>query len=766
MVPVPRYVRFTYVHNGASQCGQSRYVYCVLGPQYEYVYHLTSTGGEVCKSRLLLIDAYQLTFTFLVHVEEVMADVAFAVASVAVSCFLPAPRAGADGAGTSGWGLVESNSPSPMSATTDVNVATNSSALGRYSAAQEGSTLAYDAPSGVRNSAEAPLRISLLLSLLLFSLGVLEAVPSSWLMFLSNHAQSRHATIVPDKSATEMRGRIAMSSAYRFLLWADCIFIAVIVPAALGTTLIVRFIPRVSKEDGGHPRRHMNDSSRLGGGIIRSSHGIIRALCVAQSFVRFIASILLIVCGFMVTQVKRFIGCGRHHQRGLPLVKSVQSMGQMKSDTTTNEPIISSSTSGNGKVATQYSKRGLILGCFVGLLCSYFSLRAIGRFVTEVDIEMENTIALKNVVSQICALGVLISSVLGAFGSVSMPYTSLMGFFLPQISDQSIKSLQKELQNVSQSLATLQSMRSLTPMGPSGSGLASPAKNGASASRGRGMSFFRKRCSSLARGHSPRGIYVDEHQAAATRDEIEYLQNLRADIKDELFEMGLLQIQARRSRTPLGRITGFFGVIFSIVLLVRVGIAMLVALGPGNRAGDNNERSDPITMGLSFLLGFSMIDEVEYDSLQQLASLFLAAFLSVSQVNMFLRTLSTLNRRMGCLWRRSCQSDFVVRDQRDRPFHNASPTSWLLAGIMGSFFLSCLALMKMNMPRNYRREFSSALKGFDDFSFDARITNAVFTSFSILTATILAILFGIRKKTSNLHLLSSQIHGTNAHLEV
>lgn len=666
-----------------------------------------------------------------------MADAALAVASVAVSCLLPAPRAGTKGtAGTSGWGSV------------DCSNAFDSNKL----AAHEGS--ACTVASSVRSrNAEAPLRISLLLSLLLFSLGVLETVPSSWLTFLRNHAQTRHSTILPHESSSEIRGRISVSSAYRFLLWADCIFIAVIVPAAFGTILIMRFIPRGNKEEGGHARRHMNDNSRFGGGVIR-------ALCVAQSVIRFVARVLLIIGGFL-TQLKRFKR--RHHQRGLPLVKSVQSMGQIKSGAMTNEPIISSGTSGNTKVTTQYSKRGLILGCIVGLSCSYFSLRATGRFVTEIDNEMENTIALKNVVSQICALGVLISSVLGAFGSVSMPYTCLMGIYLPHVSDHSIKSMQKELQSVSQSLATLQSTRALSSLAAPGSSLASPVTNGASVSRDLvGMSSFRKRCGSLARAHSPSGIQADEY-------EIEYLQNLHADIKDELFEMSLMQVQVKRSKTPIGRITGFVGVIFSVVLLIRVGMAMVIAFGPGNRAGDNNERSDPITIGLSFLLGFSMIDEVEYDSLQQLGSLFLSAFLSVSQVNMFLRTMSALNRRMGCLWRKSCQSDFVARDQRDdKLLHNSSATSWLLSGIMGSFFLSCLVVMKMNMPQDLRGEFSSALKGSGDLSFDARITNAVFALSSILTAAILSILFGIRRQASNLHLAASisQIHGTNAHLEV
>lgn len=645
-----------------------------------------------------------------------MADAALAVASVAVSCLLPAPR--------------------------------GSNKL----AAHEGSSCTVATCVRSRNT-EAPLRISLLLSLLLFSLGVLEAVPSPWLMmFLRNHAQTRHATTLPHESSSEIRGRIAVSSVYRFLLWADCIFIAVIVPAALGNILIMRFIPRGNKEDGAHARRRMNNNYSFGSGMIR-------ALCVAQSLIRFVASVLLIIGGFLVPQLKRFTP-RRHHQRGLPLVKSVQSMGQMKPDTMTNESIISSKTSGSTKVTTQYSKRG-ILGCVLGLSCSYFSLRAAGRLVTEID--NENTIALKKVVSQICALGVLVSSVLGAFGSVSMPYTCLMGIYLPHVSDHSIKSMQNELQSVSQSLATLQSTRTLSSLGASGSSLASPVTNDTSVSRDRGMSSFQKRCQSLARAHLSSGIPADEYEAAATKDEIEYLQNLHADIKDELFEMSLMQVQVKRSKTPVGRITGFIGIIFAVALLIRVGMAMVVAFGPGNRAGDNNERSDPITIGLSFLLGFSMIDEVEHDSLQQLGSLLLSAFLSVSQINMFLRTMSALNRRMGCLWRRKCQSDFVARDQRDKLLHSSSATSWLLAGIMGAFFLSGLVLMKMNLPRNLRGEFSSALKGSGDFFFDTRITNAVFALSSILTAAILSILFGIRRKSSNLHLAASisQIHGAN-----
>jgi hypothetical protein len=694
-----------------------------------------------------------------------MADAAFAIASVAVSCFLPAPRlAGTTGRGTLRCHSVESDTirtnESSSSTASDKHIG---AAANSKKSMDEGSNLASDAAAGVtgvssatpskerfrstpqtenpsqtalRRSNEAPLRVSLLISLLLFSLGIIEALPSSWLMFLNNHAQKGHAMLPPARDpSSEIRG-FALSSAYRFLLWIDCVFIAVIVPGALGAVLIMRFIPRGSKEDGGKARRHKRDCSRVGGGIIR-------ALCIAQSLTEFITSIILIVCGFLVKVVRKSVGKGPNHPRGLP--------------TTTSESIISC-TSGNTKVsdATQYSKRGLVFGSILGLSCSFLSLRALGRFVNEIDNEMENTIALKRVVAQICALGVIISSVLGAFGSVSMPYTCLMGFFLPHISDHSIKALQKELQSLSQSLAELQSRRILSLPGP---GLPSPVATSASASRGRGLSYFRKSCSSLSRAHLSSGIQVDEYQAAAMREEIDFLQNLHADISEELFEMRQMQIQSKRSRTPLGRIRGFFGIIFSVVLLVRVG---MIAFGP--RAGDNYERSDPITIGLSVLLGFSMIDEVEYNTLQQLSSLFLSAFLSVSQVNMFLRTLGTLDRRVWCLWR-SCRNDFVVRDWREKQCQFTSATSWLLSGIMGSFFLSCLVLIKKSVPRDYRASFSSALKGSGDFSFDARITNSVFTFSALFSAATLGILFGIRRKTSKFH-LTPQFHGTNMHIDV
>ena len=527
-----------------------------------------------------------------------MADAAFAVASVAVSCIFPAPRAaGIEGVGGSGWRSVKSNSCT------------------------------------LRRPNEIPLRISLLISLLLLSLGILEALPSSLLIFLDNHAQKQKRDAVlgaADARAT----RVALSMAYRVLLWADCVYIAAVVPAAVCSIVLIRRLnPRGSKEDKGQRPPHSHGNTRVG--------GIIRVLCIAQSFVRFIGSIILIMGGFLVKQIRFSIGRGRHHnQRTLPLVRSDQSLGQLNSDTMATDSTVSCS-GGEAKVtgAHRYFKPALFWGSIVGLSCSFLSFRALGRLVTEIDNEMEETIALKTLVSQICALGVLISSVLGAFGSVSMPYTCLMGFYLPHISDQSIKTLEKELQSVMLSLEEARLRKKVSTAAGSGSGagscLPSPTAASTSASRRRGFSLFRQRCGSLSRACSSSGVHADDYQAVALRDEIDYLQNLHQDITEELVEMRQIQLQTKRSRTPIGQLMRCFGVIFFGVLLIRIGTAVLAVLRPAAEAGNAHERSDPITKSLSILIGFSVIDEVEYNSLQQLSSLLLSTFLSFSQVNMF-----------------------------------------------------------------------------------------------------------------------------------
>jgi hypothetical protein len=346
-----------------------------------------------------------------------------------------------------------------------------------------------------------------------------------------------------------------------------------------------------------------------------------------------------------------------------------------------------------------------------------------------------------------------------------------MGFYLPHISDQSIKTLEKELQSVMLSLEEVRLRKKVSTAAGSGSGagscLTSPVATSTSASRRRGFSLFRKRCGSLSHACSSSGIHADDYQAVGLRDEIDYLQNLHQDITEELVEMRQIQLQTKRSRTPIGKLMRCFGVIFSGVLLIRIGTAVLGVLRPAAEAGNARERSDPITKSLSILVGFSVINEVEYNSLQQLSSLLLSTFLSFSQVNMFLKTMTALNRRIGWLWK-SCWNDFVVRDQNN--MLNASITSWLLSGIMGSFFLCCLVLTKMNMPRDYRASFSAALKGSGDFSFDAtRTTNSVFAFSCIVSAAVLGSLFGIRRKTLGLHLAGTSTPrslGTNMHVDV
>jgi len=545
--------------------------------------------------------------------------------------------------------------------------------------------------------------------------------------------------------------RIAMSSAYRLLLWADCVYIAVIVPAALGMLLILRLVRSSSGGGGGGDVVSSSSSSNVT--RIRDRNALGKVFYIAFSFIRFAASIVYIILRKLTRQIRRAFSGGQQGQ--LPLVRSMSQIAAVSS---------------GASASTRYTKRTLFFGSLLGLACSFASLRTFGIIVTEVEDEMESWISLKAVTSQICALGVVISSILAGFGSVSMPYTCLVGLYLPQVSDHAVLVLQEDYSNVlrtiderKRTVEELQARRTLVVSTPTASTPPASADSGVTG-------FFRNQFGLSPRANSSSAPPFDDYQATALMDEIAFLETLSEDLKDEVEEMRFVQNQAKRARTLAGRVLGWVGVVFSIVLLVRVGMAVwaVVRSGAGGSAGP---RTDPITLVLGILTGYSVVDEEQYNALSQLSSLLLTGFLSISQVRMFLRTVSAINRRFGCLWKSCGGSDTIAGSSHDiskekKRKHGgyaftSSVGAWLLSAVMGSFFLCCLVLMKMNLPREYRSSFSSALKGFD-FAFDLRVTNAVFAFAAVLSAVILGVLFGIRRQTSSLHASSSAMVGTPA----
>ena len=80
----------------------------------------------------------------------------------------------------------------------------------------------------------------------------------------------------------------------------------------------------------------------------------------------------------------------------------------------------------------------------------------------------------------------------------------------------------------------------------------------------------------------------------------------------------------------------------------------------------------------------------------------------------------------------------------------------LASFVMGSYFLSCVVVVKLNLPVEYRASFSSAI-GFN-FDFNTILLNVIFFAAAIMSALVLGLLFGIQRSHSTRYQFESQLN--------
>jgi hypothetical protein len=234
------------------------------------------------------------------------------------------------------------------------------------------------------------------------------------------------------------------------------------------------------------------------------------------------------------------------------------------------------------------------------------------------------------------------------------------------------------------------------------------------------------------------------------REEISFLENLIGDMCDDIDEMKHSQKLAVKARTTVGRISWILGLVFSIILVVRVALAassFISALGAktsSDMSSTQRQRRDPITLALLWLTGHHIVNDEQYNLYVQGTSLILAGFLTMSQVRYFFRVVGYLGRKLSHLFGVSIDATNPQADHKK----TMSDLSLLMASfVMGCYFLSCVVVIKMTLPIEYQSTFSAALGKFD-FGFNATVLNMVFCASTCTSAIILGFLFGIQRNNS------------------
>lgn len=400
-------------------------------------------------------------------------------------------------------------------------------------------------------------------------------------------------------------------------------------------------------------------------------------------------------------------------------------------------------------------RKSHVIGGICGVATCFMILSTLGPQVIDSPQEDGNTHPLATLVSWLCAVGLLLSSVLNGFGSVSMPHSYLVGLYLEPIRSDIVAKAEDDLAKTAE-LLDVKTLDLATLASSSSSG----DLNG---SRRRLVPPTRKSFSEFGEEFTKRRRNLQK--------ELDFLEMLYEEQEEDVADMKRTQALAIEARTRAGRIRSWVGMIFSIILLIRLfaaAFSIVQSYSPIMASAEAQataaSQDDPITTCLLWLMGHDFVSQDDYTVLSQCISLLLTAILSVSQVRTFLRTVAAMNRRINrvfakCDCKRSSTTRLSSREAmvNDDDNHNNKALSpfgarpgvytHLLAILMGCYFLSCLVLIKLSLPVAYRSNFSAALGGIE-YRIHSLVIHGTFAASAIVSASALGVLFGIQRQST------------------
>ncbi|KAI2510279.1 Abscisic acid G-protein coupled receptor [Fragilaria crotonensis] len=542
------------------------------------------------------------------------------------------------------------------------------------------------------------VRLALGLSLALFSLSIIEVAPSNWLAFLSRD-ELEHVL--------SSSGNLTVMGAYAIVLWIFVVGIVIILPGSVGGQVF-----QIAAEHGKDDADDKKYSKRW------KSPWWIRYTW------QFTLLILSICTRIVMVPLLRI---GQRHFQRLFVKEPVLIMTNNNSHHDGSRHGVK--TLPHSKLQASSIPFGcIVLGGICGIMTTLFFLQTLGSLV--IRLHSRETHVLASVVSWLCAIGLLISSSLNGFGSVSLPYSCLSGIFLESVRPEIIAKAEMELRHSAKSMES--KIAELQSDSHNSSGIGD-------------SSVSRRRAVSGKITFSDFNSDESSRRKRALQDEIEFLDTLIEELKEDILEMKHAQEQASSARTMWGKVRSYAGCLFSVVLLIRLYTAsrsiLLENIGP------KPEQEDPITSTLLWLTGHNFVSTQDYNTLSQGISLMLTAILSASQIRSFLRTVSAVNRRFILIYRRCCiqrprTSDGFLGDSAHYKIH-----SQVLAALTGCYFLSCVVLTKMNLPLQYRTSFAGALGGME-YTIRTPVVNLVFCGSAGISAMVLSLLFGIQRQNT------------------
>eukprot|EP01136_Pigoraptor_vietnamica_P016378 Opistho-1_new@60320 len=306
-------------------------------------------------------------------------------------------------------------------------------------------------------------------------------------------------------------------------------------------------------------------------------------------------------------------------------------------------------------------------------------------------------------ISRVGVIGVTLMAILSGFGAVSCPYT-YMSYFLRHVSESDVQMLERRMNQTidmilskKRRIAVAERERERNMAGRDGQ----PGR----------MGFFGRVFTSVVGSGGGGGAGDDllDSNIPALKQEIAAMEEFSRQMYLEIADQHAARERIAYSKTWKGRYFNALGYFFSGYCVYKIVMCTV------NIVFDRVGRVDPVTRGIGIVVDYLGIDfDVPFWS-QQISFLLVGVIIVTSMRGLLIKLTKFFYAISS-----SGSSNIVVL---------------FLAQIMGMYFVSCVLLMRMSMPREYRTIITDVL-GDIQFSFYHRWFDVIF-----LVSAIFALLF-------------------------
>ncbi|BFZ25528.1 hypothetical protein BsWGS_28567 [Bradybaena similaris] len=290
--------------------------------------------------------------------------------------------------------------------------------------------------------------------------------------------------------------------------------------------------------------------------------------------------------------------------------------------------------------------------------------------------------SIEQCIGRVGVIGVTLMAILSGFGAVNCPYT-YMSYFIRHVTEADIQSLERRLLQTLDRIITKKKKIALAERDSiRRASLTTPTKGI--------WGLLKSAATSVSATTESLGPLKQEIRAAEELSRQLFLET--ADLHDA-------RDRIEYSKTFKGRYFNFMGHFFSIYCVYKIFMATI------NIIFDRVGKVDPVTRGIEIAVKYFGF-EFDIKFWSQQISFFLVGVIIVTSIRGFLITLTRFFYAIAS----SKSSNVIVL---------------CLAQIMGMYFVSCVLLMRMNMPQEYRLIITEVL-GDLQFNFYHRWFDVIF----------------------------------------